>query len=73
PLRAINYEGAVAPVDADTILAQPQEHWTLWLRGDQSARTNRSRFDYRKDGGIRFAWERQGADTSAHLQQVWSA
>lgn len=33
-LRSINYEGEVVPVDADTILAQPHEHWTLWiLRG----------------------------------------
>lgn len=32
PLRSINYEGEVAPVEADTILAQPQEHWTLWLQ-----------------------------------------
>ncbi|MFN4260813.1 MAG: hypothetical protein ACK4RK_16075 [Gemmataceae bacterium] len=31
-LRSINYEGEVAPVEADTILAQPQEHWTLWLQ-----------------------------------------
>jgi hypothetical protein len=30
-LRSINYEGEVVPVDADTILSQPQEHWTLWL------------------------------------------
>lgn len=31
-LRCINYEGEIVPTDADTILAQPQEHWTLWLR-----------------------------------------
>lgn len=31
-LRSINYEGEVVPVGPDTILAQPQEHWTLWLR-----------------------------------------
>ena len=31
PLRSINYEDEVVPVDADTILAQPQEYWTLWL------------------------------------------
>ena len=31
-IRSINYEGEVVPVPADTILAQPQEHWTLWLR-----------------------------------------
>ncbi len=32
PLRSINYEGEIVPVDAATILAQPQDHWTLWLR-----------------------------------------
>src|SRR5581483_7164891 len=31
PLHAINYEGEVVPVEADTILAQPLEHWNLWL------------------------------------------
>jgi FkbM family methyltransferase len=31
-LRSINYEGEIVPVDADTILAQPQEHWTLHLQ-----------------------------------------
>jgi FkbM family methyltransferase len=31
-LRAINYDGDIVPVEADTILAQPQEHWALWLR-----------------------------------------
>jgi FkbM family methyltransferase len=31
-LRSINYEGEVVPVGADTILAQPQEHWTLWVQ-----------------------------------------
>ncbi len=31
PLRSISYEGEVVPVEADTILAQPQEHWTLWV------------------------------------------
>jgi FkbM family methyltransferase len=30
-LRHINYEGAIVPTDADTILARAQEHWTLWL------------------------------------------
>ncbi|MFN4261634.1 MAG: FkbM family methyltransferase [Gemmataceae bacterium] len=30
-LRSINYEGEVVPVEPDMILAQPQEHWTLWL------------------------------------------
>jgi FkbM family methyltransferase len=32
PLRSINYDGDIVPVEADTILAQPQEHWALWLR-----------------------------------------
>jgi FkbM family methyltransferase len=31
-LRSINYEGEVVPTDAATILAKPQEHWTLWLQ-----------------------------------------
>jgi hypothetical protein len=31
-LRSINYEGEVVPVEADTILAQSQEHWTLWAQ-----------------------------------------
>jgi uncharacterized protein (DUF952 family) len=31
-LRSIGYEGDLAPTDPDTILAQPQEHWTLWLQ-----------------------------------------
>jgi hypothetical protein len=31
-LRTINYEGEVVPTEAATILAQPQEHWTLFLR-----------------------------------------
>ncbi|MCX7702061.1 MAG: FkbM family methyltransferase [Gemmataceae bacterium] len=30
-LRSINYAGDIVPVDTDTILNQPQEHWTLWL------------------------------------------
>lgn len=30
-LRSINYESEVVPVGSDTILARPQEHWTLWL------------------------------------------
>ncbi|HXG09192.1 MAG TPA: hypothetical protein VNK04_05325 [Gemmataceae bacterium] len=30
-LGTINYEGDIVPTDADTILAAPQEHWTLWL------------------------------------------
>ena len=28
-LRSINYEGAIVPAEAATILAQPREHWTL--------------------------------------------
>jgi FkbM family methyltransferase len=31
-LRAISYEGEIEPIDADAILAQPTEHWTLWLQ-----------------------------------------
>ena len=31
-LRAISYEGEVESIDADTILALPNEHWTLWLQ-----------------------------------------
>ncbi|ADV63923.1 hypothetical protein Isop_3361 [Isosphaera pallida ATCC 43644] len=31
-LRSINYEGEVVPVAADTILAQPQEYWTLLIQ-----------------------------------------
>lgn len=31
-LQCVSYEGEIVPTDADTILAQPQEHWTLWLR-----------------------------------------
>ena len=30
-LRTVGYEGDIVPTDAATILAQPQEHWTLWL------------------------------------------
>jgi FkbM family methyltransferase len=29
--RSINYEGEIVPTGAGTVLAQPQEHWTLWL------------------------------------------
>jgi hypothetical protein len=32
PLRSIHYDGEVVLTDADTILAQPHEHWTLWLQ-----------------------------------------
>jgi FkbM family methyltransferase len=32
PLRSINYEGEIVSVEANTILPQPQEHWTLWLQ-----------------------------------------
>lgn len=31
-LRCLNYDGEIVPTDAATILEQPQEHWTLWLR-----------------------------------------
>ena len=31
-LRAITYEGEIEAIDADTILARPIEHWTLWLQ-----------------------------------------
>ncbi|MBM3982760.1 MAG: FkbM family methyltransferase [Planctomycetes bacterium] len=31
-LRCIDYDGEVVSTDAATILAQPQEHWTLWLK-----------------------------------------
>lgn len=31
-LRYINYEGEVFEIDRATILAQPMEHWTLWLQ-----------------------------------------
>lgn len=30
-LRFVNYDGDVVPTDAETILANPQEHWMLWL------------------------------------------
>jgi FkbM family methyltransferase len=30
-LRYINYEGEVVATDSATVLANPQEHWTLWL------------------------------------------
>jgi hypothetical protein len=33
-LRFVNYESEIVPVDAATILGQPQEHWTLWLQGE---------------------------------------
>jgi FkbM family methyltransferase len=31
-LRSIGYEGDLVSTDAETILARPQEHWTLWLQ-----------------------------------------
>ncbi len=31
-LRYLNYDGEIISADADTILARPQEHWTLWLQ-----------------------------------------
>jgi FkbM family methyltransferase len=30
-LRFVNYDSDVVPTDAETILANPQEHWMLWL------------------------------------------
>lgn len=30
-LRFINFEGKIMPTNSATILAHPQEHWTLWL------------------------------------------
>ena len=32
PLRAINYDGDIVETDRAAILAQPQEHWTLWIQ-----------------------------------------
>lgn len=32
PLRRINYQGEIVPIDATTIMSQPHEHWTLWLQ-----------------------------------------
>jgi hypothetical protein len=29
--RCVNYEGAIVTTDSTTILAQPREHWTLWI------------------------------------------
>lgn len=31
-LRSVGYEGDLVPTDPDAILAQPEEHWTLWLQ-----------------------------------------
>ncbi|GIW91252.1 MAG: hypothetical protein KatS3mg109_1684 [Pirellulaceae bacterium] len=31
-LRLVNYHGDVVPIDPSTIVANPQEHWILWLR-----------------------------------------
>jgi FkbM family methyltransferase len=31
-LRSIDYQGAVVATEAAAILANPQEHWTLWLQ-----------------------------------------
>ena len=30
-LRSINYDGEVVPTETAFIVANPQEHWTLWL------------------------------------------
>jgi hypothetical protein len=31
-LRFVNYDGDLVPIDPATIVANPQEHWMLWLR-----------------------------------------
>lgn len=31
-LRFVNYDGDVVPTDPATIVANPQEHWILWLQ-----------------------------------------
>jgi FkbM family methyltransferase len=31
-LRFVNYDGDLVPTDPATIVANPQEHWILWLR-----------------------------------------
>jgi FkbM family methyltransferase len=31
-LRYLNYDGDVAPIDPATVVANPQEHWMLWLQ-----------------------------------------
>ncbi len=31
-LRFVNYDGDVVPIDSATIVANPQEHWILWLQ-----------------------------------------
>jgi hypothetical protein len=31
-LRYLNYEGEIAATDSATILANPHEHWMLWLQ-----------------------------------------
>jgi len=31
-LRYLNYEGDIAATDAATIVANPQEHWMLWVQ-----------------------------------------
>jgi FkbM family methyltransferase len=31
-LRFVNYDGDVVPIDPATIVANPQEHWMLWLQ-----------------------------------------
>lgn len=30
-IRHLNYDGDIVPTDAATIVANPQEHWMLWL------------------------------------------
>jgi FkbM family methyltransferase len=31
-LRYLNYDGDIAPTDPATIVANPQEHWMLWIQ-----------------------------------------
>ena len=31
-LRFVNYDGDIVPIDPATIVANPQEHWILWLQ-----------------------------------------
>jgi len=31
-LRYLNYEGDIAATDPATIVANPQEHWMLWMQ-----------------------------------------
>ncbi|MCL6505406.1 MAG: hypothetical protein K6T59_00110 [Bryobacteraceae bacterium] len=31
-LRRLNYDGNIASTDSATIVANPQEHWMLWMQ-----------------------------------------